>query len=256
MTRSLTLFSLALYVAMGQTFEVASIKPAPPTGGAIGLFTYPGGRIVASNYTLSMLIHEAYGLEMFQILGVPHWAESDRYNIEAKPPASSASSKWVPPNFKTPPNPEMQQMLQTLLADRFQLKVHKETKKDSVYALLVAKGGPKLKAPTTTKQPFVSFGRTGSIERAPVSSLLTGQNATMALFAARLTVIMRHPVLDRTGLPGNFDFEVEYAGDETESNAAPFLSEGLRQQLGLKLEKEAGTSDVLVVDHAEKPSLN
>jgi uncharacterized protein (TIGR03435 family) len=105
----------------------------------------------------------------------------------------------------------MRQMLGALLADRFALKVHTETKKDPVYALVVAKGGPKLAQPTTTEQPFVTFGRKGSIEREAVSLLLTGHNSTMAQLAARLATVLKRPVFDQTGLKGNFDFQVEYA---------------------------------------------
>jgi len=166
--------------AMAPAFEVASVKPAPsPPVGAIGLFTYPGGRIVVSNYTLRNLIHDAYEIEDYRILGRARWVDDARYNVEAKPPESSVSSKWVPENFKTPPNAEMRQMLQALLAERFQLKVHPETRKESVYALVVAKGGPKLKAPAADKQPFVSFGRVGARDKAAVLATLDGQNATM-----------------------------------------------------------------------------
>jgi uncharacterized protein (TIGR03435 family) len=197
------------------------MKPAPETERNIGLSTFPGGRIVAANYTLRMLIHDAYSLEMYQILGGPRWADEDPYHVEAKPPATSESSKWLPANFKTPPNPEMRQMLQTLLADRFQLKVHRETKQESVYALVVAKGGPQLKEPTTAKQPFVSFGATGSMGKEAATELVFGQNATMAQFVVRLATLLKRPVLDQTGIRGNFDFKVEYAAVETQSEKLP-----------------------------------
>jgi uncharacterized protein (TIGR03435 family) len=238
-------------------FEVASVKPSTPVpGSAIGLFTYPGGRIVASNYTLRMLIHEAYDIEDYRILSGPRWVDEDRYNIEAKPSESSESSKWVPANFKTPPNPEMRQMLQTLLADRFQLKVHTEAKKESVYALVVAKGGPKLKTPTTTKEPFVSFGRVGSVDKAAVLSTLNGQNATIAQLVERLATVVKRKVLDQTDLKGNFDFQLEYAADLAQSDAGESVFQALQDQLGLKLETQPGSTDVLVIDHAEKPSGN
>jgi uncharacterized protein (TIGR03435 family) len=251
-------------VAFGQTttappvFEVASVKSAPsPPVGAIGLFTYPGGRIVVSNYTLKNLIHDAYNVEDYQILGGPRWVNDDRYNIEAKPPESSASSKWIPANFKTPPNAEIRQMLQTLLAERFQLKVHPETRKESVYALVVAKGGPKLKAPTTEKQPFIGLGRVGARDKAAALSTLDGQNATMAQLAERLAArVLRRKVLDQTGLQGNFDFRLEYAADFAQSDAGESVFQALQEQLGLKLETQPGLNDVLIIDSAEKPSGN
>jgi uncharacterized protein (TIGR03435 family) len=124
----------------------------------LGLYTYSGGRILATGETLKKLIYDGYKVEMYNIVGGPRWVDEDRFDVEAKPPASSKSSKWVPANFKSAPNAEMRQMLQTLLAERFQLKVHTETRKESIYALAVAKGGPKLRPPvSTTVQPFVSF---------------------------------------------------------------------------------------------------
>jgi uncharacterized protein (TIGR03435 family) len=247
---------LATFAALAEpAFEVASVKPSSERDQVIGLCTYPGGRITVTNYTLKMLIHDAYNLEDHQIPGGPHWAGEDRYNIEAKPPATSDASHWVPESFKTPPNPEQRQMLQTLLAGRFQLQAHTETKQESVYALVVSKGGAKLKPPDAAKQPFIHFGRTGSVYRESVSELLIGQNATMAMLAARLADLVSRPVLEQTGLPGSFDFRVEYGGD-TQSEAAPPLSRALQDQLGLKLETQPGSVNVLVIDRAEKPSAN
>lgn len=245
--RFLILATLTAVAALGQpAFEVASVKPSTEHDRIIGLFTYPGGRVTATNYTLKMLIHEAYHIEEFRILGGPRWAGEDRYNIEAKPPASSESSKWAPANMKTPPNPEMQLMLQTLLADRFQLKVHTETKKESIYALVAAKGGPKLKSPDETKQPFVSFLPHG----------LLGQNATMDQLVERLARIFGRPVLNQTGIQGNFDFLIDYPPDDAATDHTVLLLSAIQDQLGLKLETQPGSVDVLVIDRAEKPSAN
>jgi len=244
---------LASLVAVGQeatikpTFDVASVKPSTEQDRIIGLFTYPGGRITATNYTLKMLIHEAYNIEVFRILGGPHWAGEDRYNIDAKPPSSSESSKWVPANIKTPPNPEMRQMLQALLAERFQLSVHTDTRKESVYALVVAKGGPKLKEPaSTTVQPFVSFLPHG----------LSGQNATIDQLVERLARILGRPVLNHTGIQGNFDFLIDYPPDDVATDPTVLVLSAIQAQLGLKLETQPGSIDVIVIDHAEKPSGN
>ena len=258
MMRSLTVACLAVlvsFMAVGQeaatkpAFEVVSVKPSPPQGGpiGIGLFTYPGGRIHATSYTLRMLIHDAYNLEMYKILGGPRWADEDRFDVEAKPPASSDSSKFVPANFKSPPNPEMRQMLQALLAERFQLKVHTETRKEPVYALIVAKGGPKLKRPaSTTVQPFVSFFPHG----------LSGENATMDQLVERLASIFGRPVLNHTGIQGNFDFLIDYPPDDAATDRTVLLLSAIQDQAGLKLETQPGSIDVVVIDRAEKPSGN
>jgi uncharacterized protein (TIGR03435 family) len=248
---------LAACLVSGQTtetqpsFEVVSIKTSSPQGGpmGIGFYTYPGGRILATSLTLRQLTYYAYGLEreMYRILGGPRWVDDDRFDVEAKPAASSALSKWAPESFKSPPNAEMRKMTQTLLAERFQLQVHTETRKESVYALVVSKGGSKLKEPaSTTVQPFVSY----------LSHGLRGRNATVAQLIERLADSLKRPVLNETGIRGNFDFLIDYSAEEAALGIAEPLMRALLEQTGLKLETRPGTVDVLVIDHAEKPSGN
>ncbi len=246
---------LASCMAVGQEaaikpeFEVASVKRSPPQSGpmGIGLYTYPGGRIHATSYTLRMLIHDAYNIELDHIVGGPHWADEDRFDIEAKPSASSGLSNWVPANFKSPPNLEMRQMLQTLLTERFQLKAHTEMRKERVYALVVAKGGPKLKESTSSAvQPFVSFLPHG----------LSGKNATIDQLVERLERILGRPVVNRTGVQGNFDFLIDYPPDEAATDPAVLLLRAIREQTGLRLETQRGSTDLIVIDRAVKPSAN
>ncbi len=227
-------------------FEVASVKPSGEQERGIGMLTFPGGRVTATNYTLKMLIHEAYDVEDYGILGGPNWVSTDRFSLEAKPAASSALSQWVPASPKTPPNPEMRQMLQSLLADRFGLKVHRESKQDVVYALKVAKGGPKLAPPKdAAAQPFVSFLPHG----------LRGQNATMDLLVDRIATLVKRPVTNQTGLKGNFDFLIDYPPDDAGSDIEVLLLRGLKEA-GLELQSERGAVEMIVIDHAQKPSAN
>jgi uncharacterized protein (TIGR03435 family) len=246
--------------AEGPSFEVATVKPVSAEERArqpIGLFTYPGGRIRATNYTLRMLIHDAYSLEMHQIVGGPPWADTERFAVEAKPPAESPSSHWIPENSKTPPNAEMRRMLQSLLVERFGLRVHRESKTESVYALVVAKGGPKLDPPKDkTVQPFVSFGRTGPITAEAISETFIGQNATIDQLVIRLSQHLGRPVLNQTGVEGNFDFRIEYAATDAQSAAAPPLVRAIQEQTGLKLQTQPGSIELLVIDQAKKPSGN
>jgi uncharacterized protein (TIGR03435 family) len=246
--------ALALaFAAFGQDstqlprFEVASVKPTEPNVYVVGMFTYTGGRVTASNYTLKMLIHDAYAVEMYQILGGPAWSETDRFSLEAKPAASSPLSKWTPVNFKAPPNDEMKKMLQALLEERFQLKLHRESKKEYVYALTVAKSGSKLvDARDSTQQPFVGFR----------PHAVNGQNATSDLLVERLATIVRRPIINRTNLKGNYDFLIDYASDEAGTDTIGLLLRALPEQVGLKLETEPGSVDVIVIDRAERPSPN
>jgi uncharacterized protein (TIGR03435 family) len=200
-----------------------------------------------------MLIAAAYRVREFQILGGPKWAGEERYSIAAMPPANSKSSKISPANPKLPPQEEELLMLRALLVDRFHLAVHAETKEGRVFALELGSKGPKLtNARDNDAYPVVSYGRTGTAER---PDFMEGQNASMALFAERLSRELYCPVLDQTGLKGAFDFKFEYAADLSESAAGPSLFSAI-QQLGLKLAPTRGPVPHLAIDHAERPSEN
>jgi bla regulator protein blaR1 len=235
-------------------FEVASIKPTNSQTRVIGMFTYPGGKLSIIRYTLKMLIHDAYSINDNQISGGPNWINEDLYNVEAIAPAAAETSKFSPASPKTPPPPEMLLMLRTLLADRFQLKLHTESKMGSGFALVVAPHGAKL---TETKNhdafKVVSSGRTGKVER---PDLIDAENASMAMFAAWLANAYRCPVLDQTGIKGDFDFKFEYASDTSEPDTGPSLFSVIQEQLGLKLVSIKAPIEILVIDHVEKPSPN
>ncbi|HEY1493468.1 MAG TPA: TIGR03435 family protein, partial [Candidatus Solibacter sp.] len=125
-------------------FEVASVKSSTPATGVLGgVFTYPGGRVAFRGCTLQYLIEQAFDIQTFQVSGGPGWMQDQRYDIDAKPPASSKSGKSMPGNAKTPPNEEQRQMLQSLLVERFGLKYHREIREGPVYLLL--KGNKALK---------------------------------------------------------------------------------------------------------------
>jgi uncharacterized protein (TIGR03435 family) len=247
----------AACAAFGQeraAFEVASVKPSNPQVRSIGLSAWPGGRITITEYTLKQLIHEAYGVQPFQISGGPKWMDEDRYDIEAKPPASSSSSKLTTPNPKLPPPQEELLMLRSLLADRFKLQLHNGTKEGPVYELVVSDKGARLKAAKNADAfPVVAYGRTGVAE---LPDFMRGENASMQLFAARLALEFQRPVLDRTGLKGAFDFVFKYAKDFGDADAGPSLFAVIQEELGLKLVPAKGPVDLLVIDRAEKPSEN
>jgi uncharacterized protein (TIGR03435 family) len=229
---SLIVLSARLF---GQAFEVAAIKPSDPgVRVPIDLRVLPGGRLAVTGYTLKLLIHDAYGLKYNQISGGPAWTDTDRFDIAAKAEGD-------------PSHEQMMKMLQSLLAERFQLKIHRESKEGAVYALVVAKNGPRLQAAKTGEESFLRFNRTG---------VVTGQNTSMSLLADRLNDFdFGRPVLDRTGLKGNFDFKFEYAPDDAKPDSGPSIFTAL-QELGLKLEPQRGPVEVLVIDRAAKPSGN
>jgi uncharacterized protein (TIGR03435 family) len=232
-------------------FEVATVRPSGPQDNIIGLFTYPGGRITAGNYTLKMLIGEAFDLQAFQISGGPGWTDIDRWSLEAKPPASAKSSKANPSNPKLPMNDEQRLMLQALLADRFQLKFHRTAKEGTVYLLL--KGGKEFQprpAKNAGDYPWVGGPHGGGV----MGDGIAGTNATMELMAQRLTGYMGRPVLDRTGMTGAFDFRFEYPQDDPRPDVIGSILASVRG-LGLKLESGKGPVETLAIDHAAKPEV-
>lgn len=144
-------------------------------------------------------------------------------------------------------------MLKSLLASRFQLVMHEESREGSVFALVVGKEGPKLaRARDNNAFPVVASGRTDNAES---PDYLKGQNASMALLAKRLSQHFRRPVLDQTGLKGAYDFQFEYAGDISDTAGGASLFSSI-QQLGLKLIQTKGPVPHLVIDHAERPDAN
>ena len=228
------------------TFEVASVKLSNPEARApIGLFTYPGGRIVASGCPLEYLIEQAFDVPSFRVTGGPGWIKNDRFDIEAKPPASSSSSKANPSNFKLPPNDEQRQMLQSLLADRFQLKFHRVSKEGLVYKL--TKGIKALKLQDSTDKNGYPW--------AGIGPGLVGTNISLPQFAKRLEAVLGYPVLDQAGPTGSFDFRFEYHSDDPHPDPVSSIITSI-QELGLKLESSKGPVETIVVDHAEKPSEN
>jgi uncharacterized protein (TIGR03435 family) len=150
-------------------------------------------------------------------------------------------------------------MLQTLLADRFSLQIHRETKPLPVYLLTVAKNGPKLKAAAQPGNGSVLWGLAGK-PSGEASVHLTAKAASLPRLADSLSNIAGRPVLDQTGLNGSFDFTLEYASEANTPGATPFAGPALftafQEQLGLKLEATRAPLEILVIDHVEKPSPN
>lgn len=232
-------------------FEVATIKPTAPDDKASRYITMQGNnRFVVKYYTLKLMIAAAYNLSPKTISGGPAWVDSDHYDILVLTPGDTR-----------PAQPEQMAMLRNLLADRFKLTFHREQKDFSIYDLEVASGGPKLKesaAPATDPAKLVSTVY-------PQRMLMPARNATMSDFASLLQrALLDRPVVDKTGLTGRYDFDLEWAPDETQfggevpaaSNDAPsppFFT-AIQQQLGLKLEATKGPVEALVIDSVERPS--
>ncbi len=232
------------------SFEVATVKPTDPKGRIIGFFTYPGGRIRAAHWSVFALIIDAFEIKPFQIAGGPRWITDEGFDIEAKPPASSESSKASPSSPDAPPNEEQRRMLQSLLADRFQLRFHWETKEGTVYLLQRGKGELKLREP---KDPNAYHWAGGNRPGTFTGDGLAGINISMSELADRLSVWLGSPVQDRTGLNGSYDFKYACPPEECSPDRNFELTDSLRA-LGLRLEASRGPISTLVIDHVERPS--
>jgi uncharacterized protein (TIGR03435 family) len=229
-------------------FEVASVKPTSASPNAGSNFNrMAGGGIHAINVTLKELILFAYDLRDQQLIGASGWMDSERYDVMAKPTENdnpTGEKRSFDEDFRG-----VRLRMRAVLSNRFMLAIHPETREMPIYALMVAKGGPHL-------QESKSDGLTINNRK----GLVICKKVTMKQFADRsLTYKLGRTVVDKTGLTGEFDFEVKFLADEsatsTDSSAPDFLT-ALREQLGLRLEPQRGPVEVYVVDHAEKASAN
>ena len=202
-------------VAAQPAFDVASVKPTTPDGMGCTVFTYPGGRVYIHNCAAEYIIEQAFDEEKIVVPGALGWANEERYDIDARPRAGSEASKSNPFNRKLPPNGEQRLMLQTLLANRFQMKFHRETKEDDVY--LLTRGKPlKLQAPKDSK----AYPWAGKYSDPDV---FAGINITMPQLVKRLTGMLSRPVLDQTGLSGAIDIKSPYDATGEHPDSTTFL---------------------------------
>jgi uncharacterized protein (TIGR03435 family) len=217
-------------------YEVASIKPND-SGSGSSRTNGSKGQIVFTNHTLKDFIERAYSAKPFQVTGAG-WTSEVRFDILAKYPADTKKD-------------DRPLMLRTLLEDRFKLAVHHETKDMPGYALMVAKGGFKLK-------PAERNGSSGTTSnRGKHVTALSAKMSSMADLAADIARGLGQMVVDKTGVEGVYDFELRYTTDDLSSNAAdvdgiPSLFTALRDTLGLRLQPERVPVDIIVVDHVER----
>jgi uncharacterized protein (TIGR03435 family) len=261
--------------AQAPSFEVASIKPAAPiTPGQIRVgIQRDQGRITYSGVTLKILVQNAYRVKPYQISG-PNWLDSDRFEIVAKLP-EGAKQDQIP------------EMLQNLLAERFGLKLHRETKELPVYALVTGKNGPKLEEVEAPAGPPPGGGGPGGPGGPGPGAMMrmepgkmTAQRIKMDGFVGMLSNLVGRPVIDETKLTGFYNITLEFSPEEfanmkggmrivgpgggeaggaakADAGPAPDSAPGASlfqsvQKLGLKLEPRKGPVEFLVIDHVEK----
>jgi uncharacterized protein (TIGR03435 family) len=248
-------------------FDVASIKPSNSADRRT-LYRSTPGQFTANNFTVKMLIARAYDIKPFQIVGGPGWTGSDLFDIVGKS---------GPTNLE-----QTKLMLQSLLAERFQLVIRRDTKEMPVYTLVVSKGGPKFKDVKQSDPNIVDLGgrpdRPAGGPRPRVAVVrrgrLTAQGSDMPALAAQLSNFLGRAVLDKTGLTGTYDLKLEWQPDENQvamfeamrvpegygapapDPMGPTLFTALQEQLGLKLESGKGPVEMFAIERVEKPSPN
>jgi bla regulator protein blaR1 len=254
MRTKLFLFAAAQVVMLAQPvkFEVATIKPTPFDATRVIVMARPstGGRFEATGFTVKFLIQRAYGVRDYQISGGPAWLNSDRFDINAK--AEGIEGVLTPA--------QQSSAIRALIEDRFKLRIRRESKEVPAYALVAARGGAKI---TPAKEPGplrFGFGQLNGV-------------ASMQALANSLSDRLARPVIDQTGLSGDFAIALKWAPEpgepgpgggpppvgfprpETDPNLSP-LATAVQEQLGLRLESTRAAVDIIVVESIEKPSEN
>ncbi|MGA9625363.1 MAG: TIGR03435 family protein [Bryobacteraceae bacterium] len=249
----LTVFSLFAFAwaqaDQSLTFEVASIKPTPASDQETKWGPEPGGRFSAKGATLKQLITLAYGVQEYQISGGPKWMNRDRWSIEAK--AEGFKGRFN--------RAQLLQVMKALLADRFQLSTQLRMKDMPVYALVQSKSGPKLKAPAE-QSGTMGFG----------AGFVSGTSVSMDLLARTLSMVLERPVVNQTGLNGEYEVHLEWSPESGMGNALPGESgdptdldhgsvsifTAIQSELGLRLKPKRGPGQVVEILGAKRPSEN
>lgn len=259
-------------------FEVASIKQDKSSQGMYIIDPARDGRFYARSITVNWLLRIAYGVQGFQIVGGPKWMNSEKFDVQAK--ASTAVNEEM--QKLTPDQDRLlkEHMLEALLHDRFKLAAHRESRQLPVYALVLAKHGPRLQGSNggIAKGNQTGFGPKGGIEFQPAKERgeesLIANAAPMVILARTLSLPLGRTVVDRTGLHGHYTFTLTWApslvpglmspgpqGSQAASgmppaptSSGPSIFTAIQQQLGLKLDAQKAPVEVLVIDHIEHPS--
>ena len=240
---------------------MATVRPNKSGESNASLGLRPGGRVIGTNQTARNLIRNAFNVQPYQLIGGPDWMDSDRFDIVAKAADADLDEKGMMPY------PQFMLRLQALLEDRFKMMTRWENRELPVYALvLVADGqlGPKLKvhagecdrarggAPAPPGSAAVNCGTRTNIT--PTGGKVTGSGIRMETFARNLAGATGRYVVDKTGLSGSYDLELEFTPDQSPDTTGPSLFTAMQEQLGLKLDSQRAPVDVLVIDRLERPA--
>jgi len=212
------------------SFEVASIRIDGPEHGLTAFPTFPATQFIAENMSMTLLVSAAFGISDNTISAKPDWFDSTFYSVKAKPEGDTALTY-----------DQYKPLLQQMLKQRFKLAVHHETRDVPGYVLVVAKDGPKLK-------PGKETAAYGYI----LPDGLQSPSESIGSLAAMLARPLGRPVIDKTGIAGNYEINLSYAPAASTDSTLPSIFTAVQEQLGLKLESQKVPQDFLVIDHIEK----
>ncbi len=247
------------------TYDVASIRQIKSSDGSLSVRDSSHEAMLSINgITMKNLISEAYGVTLFDVSGGPAWIEDEHFDIQAKSD-DTVNAQLVNLN-NCDARQAKQKMLQALLADRIKLTVHRTTRLVTGYDLILAKNGPKLQSSKPAEEDAAGEakprGGTMSMRMRSNGTELTVQDYSMSMFAGWLNVGDLHsPVQDKTGLPGTYDFKLQWSNEDSPSSSPqdsrwPSIFTAVQEQLGLKLQPTKVPTDTIVIDHIEQPTEN
>lgn len=233
-------------------FDVVTVKPSDPNRPG-KLFTIRGRRLVTINTNVNDLVTFAYGLHARQIIGAPDWFSIEKFDLDGVPDVEGQPSA-----------DQMRLLIQDVLVQRFKLAFHHDERELSVYALTVAKGGPKMTVTQNNTNDPRNFMFRG------LGKLMVTNSTMQDVCRGFQGAVMDKPVVDHTGLTERYDFNLNWTPDDSQftqmgarippptddPNAPPSLYTAMQEQLGLKLEPAKASTETLVIDHVEKPSAN
>lgn len=224
-------------------WEVATVRPSDPNY-KFDYFTVRGRHVIVKNQTVESMLRRAYGLQRSQFIGLPDWVRTEHFDVDG-----------VPDTIGEPNASQVQKLMKQLLAERFGLKVRHEQREMAVYALTVAKGGPRMEP--SKADPNGMPANDGGNDNGRQNRKFT--NVSMADLATMLQFNVDRPVVDKTGVTGRYDFKLKWTVDQRdaeEPDAPPGLFTAIQEQIGLKLEPMKAMADVLVVDEIQRPGAN
>jgi uncharacterized protein (TIGR03435 family) len=223
--------------------DVTTVKPSDPNY-KYDYFTTRGRHVVIRNETVLSMLRTAYGLQKSQIAGVPDWVSTERYDVDSVVDGAGEIN-----------SDQMHAVMKKLLAERFGLKAHYEQREMAVYALTVAKGGPRMEP--SKADPKAMATNAGGEDNGRQTRKFT--NVSMADLAPMLQFSTDRPVVDQTGIKGRYDFRMQWTVDDAramEPDAPPGLFTAIQEQIGLKLAPTKAMADVLVVETVQRPGMN